>query len=102
MTTAKTEERYDSLENVESNDRYEYYKEILPEAIKVNKKSNVRYWDAIDEITEDYVRAMCKFGGINLNTIHDLSVVKEVAKQVQAKLSVEFPEILFPFVNEDY
>lgn len=102
MTTVKTEENYHSLEKDISNDRYEYHTESLPEAILVNKKNNVRYWDAIDDITEDYVTAMCKFGGINLNAIHDLSIVKEVVEQVQAKLSAEFPEILFPFVNKDY
>lgn len=76
--------------------------EQLDSHVPKDKKANVRFWDELDHLTEDFIKALCQYGGIKLDEIEDLTIVKEIQENAIQKLQKEFPTISFPFVDEDY
>ena len=69
----------------------------------MNKKANMAYWDAIDEITEDYVRNMLEMSNPSIVLEYDdiLELGKEVTDFVVAHLKKEVGAN-FPYVDENY
>lgn len=69
----------------------------------MDKKANMAYWDAIDEITEDYVRNMLDMSVPSITLEYDdiLSLGKEITDFVVAHLKNEVGAN-FPYVDENY
>ena len=72
------------------------------------KKANMAYWDSIDDLTEEYVRALLKFthSPIRVDENEDeddvfLEVSKEVT-ELAVKLLEERFSAEFPYVDENY
>ena len=74
----------------------------------MNKKNNMAYWDAIDGITDDYLRALLEFSCSPLKVPDD-----EDEDDVFLRLSKEITEVAikmlednfcahFPYVDENY
>lgn len=75
----------------------------MPES---NKKANMAYWDEIDDLSEEYVRSLCKYAVTNID-VDDValeigkSVTEHVLEKLKELLDVNTDEA-FPYVNENY
>ena len=75
----------------------------------MDKKGNMAYWDAIDGLTEDYLRALLEFSQSPLKLVDDhededdvfLRLGKEVAELAIKMLEDNF-SAHFPYVDENY
>lgn len=69
----------------------------------MDKKANMRYWDGIDELTEEYVRNMLEMSVPSIVIEYDdiLALGKEITDFVVAHLKQEVGAN-FPFVDENY
>lgn len=69
----------------------------------MDKKENMRYWDAIDELTEEYVRNMLEMSVPSVVLEYDdiLALGKEITDFVVAHLKKEVG-VDFPYVDENY
>ena len=69
----------------------------------MNKKNNMAYWDAIDDITEEYVKSMLEMSTPSIELEYDdiLTLGKEITDFVVAHLEKEVGAN-FPFVDENY
>lgn len=74
----------------------------------MNKKANMAYWDEIDGVTEDYLRALLEFSHSPLKVSDDededdvfLRLGKEVT-EVAIKMLEDNFGAYFPYVDEDY
>lgn len=82
-----------------------FYNKISDTATR-DKKSNVFYWDAIDHLSEDYVRNLIEFSTEKVSLYDNdddsiMALAKEVTefttKLLEEKISAEFP-----YVDENY
>ena len=69
----------------------------------MNKKNNTAYWDAIDNLTEEYVRNMLEMSVPSIVLEYDdiLALGKEITDFVVAHLEKEVGAN-FPYVDENY
>lgn len=74
----------------------------------MNKKANMAYWDAIDGVTEDYLRALLEFNHSPLKVPDDededdvfLRLGKEITELAIKMLEDNFGAY-FPYVDENY
>ena len=74
----------------------------------MNKKANMAYWDAIDGVTEDYLRALLEFNNSPLKVPDDededdvfLRLGKEITEAAIKMLEDNFGAY-FPYVDENY
>ena len=80
-------------------------KEFIENA-KVNKKSNMAYWDEIDEVAEEFVRNFlsCSVSGNTLNEDEILDIGKEITEVMLDKLrdyGIDTDKA-YPYVDENY
>ena len=80
-------------------------KEFIENA-KVNKKSNMAYWDEIDEVSEEFVRNFlsCSVSGNTLNEDEILDIGKEITEVMLDKLrdyGIDTDKA-YPYVDENY
>lgn len=70
--------------------------------ISTNKKHNVRYWDGLDNLTEDYIRALAE-SSIPERRFSDDDILF-FAKEVlgSAVKILETAGCKFPYVDENY
>ena len=74
----------------------------------MGKKGNIIYWDAIDHISEEYVRQMIEFSIKELKIPSYMTkddVILEVGKRVTECITeylTEAYEAEFPYVDENY
>lgn len=83
----------------------DFYNKIS-DAAKINKKYNMAYWDAIDNLSEDYIRNLIEFSTEKVSIYEDdyddiMDLAKEITefatKLLEEKISAEFP-----YIDEDY
>ena len=75
----------------------------------MDKKANMRYWDAIDGVTEDYLRALLEFSQSPLKLVDEdededdvfLRLGKEIT-EIAIKMLEENFSADFPYVDENY
>ena len=74
----------------------------------MNKKANMAYWDAIDGVAEDYLRALLEFSYSPLKVPDDededdvfLRLGKEITELAIKMLEDNFGAY-FPYVDENY
>lgn len=75
----------------------------------MNKKNNMAYWDAIDGVTEDYLRALLEFSQSPLKLVDEdededdvfLRLGKEITELAIKMLEDNFSAD-FPYVDENY
>lgn len=75
----------------------------------MDKKANMRYWDAIDATTEDYLRALLEFSQSPLKLVDDdededdvfIRLGKEITELAIKVLEDNFGAY-FPYVDENY
>lgn len=75
----------------------------------MDKKENMRYWDAIDGVTEDYLRALLEFSYSPLKLVDEdededdvfLRLGKEITGIAIKMLEDNF-SAYFPYVDENY
>ena len=75
----------------------------------MDKKANMRYWDAIDGVTEDYLRALLEFSQSPLKLVDEdededdvfLRLGKEITELAIKMLEDNFSAD-FPYVDENY
>lgn len=89
----------ETLKNIDDGD----FEIELEEEVKMNKKNNMAYWDAIDELTEEYVRNMLEMSNPSIVLEYDdiLALGKEVTDFVTEHLKKEVGAN-FPYVDENY
>ena len=78
----------------------------ISDAAKINKKYNMAYWDAIDNLSEDYIRNLIEFSTEKVSIYEDdyddiMDLAKEITefatKLLEEKISAEFP-----YIDENY
>ena len=83
----------------------DFYNKIS-DAAKINKKYNMAYWDAIDNLSEDYIRNLIEFSTEKVSIYEDdyddiMDLAKEITefatKLLEEKISAEFP-----YIDENY
>ena len=83
----------------------DFYNKISDTATR-DKKSNVFYWDAIDNLSEDYIRNLIEFSVEKVSIYEDdyddiMDLAKEITefatKLLEEKISAECP-----YIDEDY
>ena len=75
----------------------------------MDKKANMRYWDAIDNTTEDYLRALLEFSQSSSRLVDEdededdvfLRLGKEITELAIKMLEENFSAD-FPYVDENY
>ena len=75
----------------------------------MNKKANMAYWDAIDGLTEDYLRALLEFSQSPLKLVDEdededdvfLRLGNEITELATKMLEDNFSAD-FPYVDENY
>ena len=75
----------------------------------MDKKANMRYWDAIDGVTEDYLRSLLEFSQSPLKLVDEdededdvlLRLGKEITELAIKMLEDNFGAY-FPYVDENY
>ena len=72
----------------------------------MSKKGNMAYWDAIDELTEEYVRNLIEYSTEKTSLYEDdddeiMDLAKEVT-EFATKLLAERISAEFPYVDENY
>lgn len=75
----------------------------------MNKKANMAYWDAIDGVTEDYLRSLLEFSHSPLKLVDEdeneddvfLRLGKEIT-EVAIKMLEDNFGAYFPYVDENY
>ena len=79
----------------------DFYNKISDSA-KINKKYNMSYWDAIDNLSEYYIRNLIEFSTEKVSIYEDdyddiMGLAKEITefatKLLEEKISAEFPYI---------
>ena len=82
-----------------------FYNKIRDTA-KINKKYNMAYWDAIDNLSENYIRNLIEFSVEKVSIYEDdyddiMDLAKEITefatKLLEEKISAEFP-----YIDENY
>ena len=82
-----------------------FYNKISDTA-KINKKHNMAYWDAIDDLSENYIRNLIEFSVEKVSMYEDdyddiMDLAKEITefatKLLEEKISAEFP-----YIDENY
>ena len=82
-----------------------FYNKISDTA-KINKKYNMAYWDAIDDLSENYIRNLIEFSVEKVSMYEDdyddiMDLAKEITefatKLLEEKISAEFP-----YIDENY
>ena len=82
-----------------------FYNKISDTA-KINKKYNMAYWDAIDNLSENYIRNLIEFSVEKVSIYEDdyddiMDFAKEITefatKLLEEKISAEFP-----YIDENY
>ena len=82
-----------------------FYNKISHTA-KINKKYNMAYWDAIDNLSENYIRNLIEFSVEKVSIYEDdyddiMDLAKEITefatKLLEEKISAEFP-----YIDENY
>lgn len=82
-----------------------FYNKISDTA-KINKKYNMAYWDAIDNLSENYIRNLIEFSVEKVSIYEDdyddiMDLAKEITefatKLLEEKISAEFP-----YIDENY
>lgn len=82
-----------------------FYNKISDTA-KINKKYNMAYWDAIDNLSENYIRNLIEFSVEKVSIYEDdyddiMNLAKEITefatKLLEEKISAEFP-----YIDENY
>ena len=82
-----------------------FYNKISDTA-KINKKYNMAYWDAIDNLSENYIRNLIEFSVEKVSMYEDdyddiMDLAKEITefatKLLEEKISAEFP-----YIDENY
>ena len=82
-----------------------FYNKISDTA-KINKKYNMAYWDAIDNLSENYIRNLIEFSVEKVSMYEDdyddiIDLAKEITefatKLLEEKISAEFP-----YIDENY
>ena len=80
--------------------------EVPPEweNIVENKKSNVRYWDGIDELAETFIRNLMEQSPTDLDKNKVEEFVTEIYKETleTALNGLEKIGFQFPYVDENY
>ena len=79
----------------------------LSSCATVSKKGNLSYWDAIDELTEEYVRNLLAFSNpeVQIDEEDEDDIVLELGKEITefaTKLLEERLNAEFPYVDENY
>ena len=83
----------------------DFYNKIS-DAAKINKKYNMAYWDAIDNLSENYIRNLIEFSVEKVSMYEDdyddiMDLAKEITefatKLLEEKISAEFP-----YIDENY
>ena len=75
----------------------------------MNKKANMAYWDAIDGVTEDYLRSLLEFSQSPLKLVDEdededdifLRLGKEIT-EIAIKMLEDNFSADFPYVDENY
>ena len=73
----------------------------------MDKKSNMAFWDSLDDMTEEFVKQYIAAAAEKLE-IDDEDIVIEIAKRVQETVLNELENydidtnIYFPYVDENY
>ena len=72
----------------------------------MGKKGNMIYWDAIDELTENYVRQLIEFSTQRVSIYEeDDDTIMELGKEITefaTNLLTERIRAEFPYVDENY
>jgi hypothetical protein len=74
----------------------------VPDHLATNKKSNVAYWEGIEEVVYNAFLEVAEAGGIEINELHEYIDIKELTESMTSRIKKQFPEASFPYVDEDY
>jgi 3-keto-L-gulonate-6-phosphate decarboxylase len=77
------------------------FKEV-PVHLTTDKKSNVAYWEGIEEVVYNAFLKVAASGGIKINELHEYIDIKELTESMTSRIEKQFPEASFPYVDEDY
>ena len=75
-------------------------------SIVTNKKRNMEYWDAIDNVSEEFVREFAKYAQPELELDDD--AIMEIGKAITVKVLEELKDLgvdtekAYPYVDENY
>ena len=69
----------------------------------MSKKGNMAYWDAIDDLCEDFARELCNFSvpEVDIDDDEILYIANEI-RDFAVKFIEKRSEAKFPFVDENY
>ena len=71
----------------------------------MGKKGNMIYWDAIDELAENYVRQLIELSTQRVSICEDDDIIMDLGKRIAefaTNLLTEEISAEFPYIDENY